>query len=175
MAGMGFPCSGFQNYNFCISRLKFTFTLIKDTKLMERESSKECSQCSYQAAAYTCMYAGFPQENLKSRHIKSQESAVPFGCRGMLWVKQTLEWLQNFKLSPNGETNTIPANFFWVKCGRFSRCHDQTFWKRPDDFWRFPTTFLRLPNITENVCRFSEDNNNKLINDIDFIFTWILE
>ena len=46
MAGMGFPCSGFQNYNFCISRLKFTCTLIKDTKLMERESSKECSQCS---------------------------------------------------------------------------------------------------------------------------------
>ena len=56
---------------------------------MERESSKECSQCSHQAAAHTCMYAGFLQENLKSRHIKSQESAVPFGCRERHATSQT--------------------------------------------------------------------------------------
>jgi len=37
---------------------------------MERESSKE-SQCSHQAGAY----AGFPEENLKLRRIKSQEDA----------------------------------------------------------------------------------------------------
>ena len=53
--------------------------------------------------------------------------------------------------------NTTPANFFWVKCIRFSPCHDRDFRKRPGDFRRFLTTFLRLPNIAENVSRCSED------------------
>ena len=33
----------------------------------------------------------------------------------------------------------IPANFFWVKCTRFSSCHDRDFRKCPSNFWRFPT------------------------------------
>ena len=38
----------------------------------------------------------------------------------------------------------IPANFFRVKCVRFSSCLDRDFRKRHRVFRRFPTTFLRL-------------------------------
>ena len=33
----------------------------------------------------------------------------------------------------------IPVNFSWVKCTRFSSCHNRDFRKCPSDFWRFLT------------------------------------
>ena len=53
--------------------------------------------------------------------------------------------------------NNIPANFFWVKCVRFSPCHDRDFQKHPGDFQRFLTTFRRLQNVSKTVSRCSED------------------
>ena len=48
--------------------------------------------------------------------------------------------------------NIIPANFFWVKCVRFSPCHDRDFRKRPVER-RLPKIFddfpKRLPNVAE--------------------------
>ena len=46
----------------------------------------------------------------------------------------------------------IPASFFWVKCVRFSPCHDRYFRKRPGDFRRFPTNYRRLPNVAKIKC-----------------------
>ena len=59
---------------------------------MARERSKECSQCSHQAAAYV----EFLQENLKSRCIKSQEDAL-VRARRHATSQKTLERLQKFK------------------------------------------------------------------------------
>ena len=44
----------------------------------------------------------------------------------------------------------IPASFFWVKCVRFSPCHDRYFRKLPSDFRRFSIIsedFRTLPKI----------------------------
>ena len=46
--------------------------------------------------------------------------------------------------------NIIPGNFFWVKCVRFSPCHDRYFRKLPGDFRRFSIIsedFRTLPKI----------------------------
>ena len=46
--------------------------------------------------------------------------------------------------------NVIPANSFWVKCVRFSPCHDGDFSKRPGDFRSFrriSEDFRTLPKI----------------------------
>ena len=46
--------------------------------------------------------------------------------------------------------NIIPGNFFWVKCVRFSPCHDRYFRKLPSDFRRFSIIsedFRTLPKI----------------------------
>ena len=58
-------------------------------------------------------------------------------CRFLVrWFRDGFSW-SSYDLHPN----IIPANFFWVKCVRFSPCHDRDFRKRPGDFRRFPTNF----------------------------------
>ena len=51
----------------------------------------------------------------------------------------------------------IPANFFWVKCVRFSPCHDCLIRKRPSVFRGFPIIFRNLLNFTENSRKCSDD------------------
>ena len=48
------------------------------------------------------------------------------------WFRDGFSWY-----SYDLRLNIIPANFFWVKCVRFSPCHDGDFRKRPGDFRRF--------------------------------------
>ena len=50
----------------------------------------------------------------------------------------------------------IPANFFRVKCVRFSSRHDQDFRNRKDHFRRFPMIYQRRPNVAENIRRCSD-------------------
>ena len=51
----------------------------------------------------------------------------------------------------------IPVDFFWVKCVRFSSCHDWEFWnsKCPsdfEDFWQlFSEEFWTSPKMSEDV------------------------
>ena len=44
----------------------------------------------------------------------------------------------------------IPANYFWVKCVRFSSCQGRY-------FWTFRTIFGGLPKVAENFRRCSDD------------------
>ena len=53
--------------------------------------------------------------------------------------------------------NSIPANFFWVKCVRFSSRHDRDFRKRNSHFQRVPIISRRHPNVAENVPRCSDE------------------
>ena len=48
--------------------------------------------------------------------------------------------------------NIIPANFFWVKCVRFSPCHDRDFRKPPVE--------RRLPKISDDFPKTSERCRN---------------
>ena len=57
-------------------------------------------------------------------------------------IQRRFSW-SSYDLRPN----IIPA---WVKCVRFSPCHNQDFTKRPGDFQRFPTNYRRLPNVAES-------------------------
>ena len=58
------------------------------------------------------------------------------------WFRDGFSW-SSYDLRPN----IIPANFFWVKCVRFSPCHDRDFRKRPGDFRRFPKTSERCRKL----------------------------
>ena len=53
--------------------------------------------------------------------------------------------------------NHIPANFFWVKCVRFSPCHECLIRKRPSVFRGLPIIFRNLLNFTENFRKCSDD------------------
>ena len=56
------------------------------------------------------------------------------------------------------ETNNhIPANFFWVKCVRFSPCHNCLIRNCPSVFRGFPIIFRNLLNFTENSRKCSDD------------------
>ena len=68
-------------------------------------------------------------------------------CKFLLrWFRNGFSW-SSYDLHPN----IIPANFFWVKCVRFSPCSDRDFRKRTGDFRTFPTNFRRLPNVAEKL------------------------
>ena len=90
-------------------------------------------------------------------NLRSSENAPAYdGCSQ--WGRYKGNWQFLLRLFRDGfswssynlHPNIIPANFFWVKCVRFSPCHDRDFRKRPGDFRRFPTNFRRLPNVAEN-------------------------
>ena len=67
---------------------------------MEKERSKE-SQCPHQAGAY----AGFLEETLKSRRIKSQEDA-PVWAQGHATSQTDLRESTEIKSGLNVQTNT---------------------------------------------------------------------
>ena len=50
----------------------------------------------------------------------------------------------------------IPANFFWVKCVRFSPCHDRNFRKRPCDFPKTSELCRKCPQIFRRRLSTSE-------------------
>ena len=69
-------------------------------------------------------------------------------CKFLLrWFRNGFSW-SSYDLHPN----IIPANFFWVKCVRFSPCRDRDFRKRPGYFQIFPTNFRTLPNVPKIKC-----------------------
>ena len=82
-----------------------------------------------------------PLATLGSERVKACVSRGNLAARRLSVLR-----LKSYDVRPN----IIPANFFWVRCVRFSPCHDWDFWKRPGDFRIFPTNFRRLPNVTEN-------------------------
>ena len=63
----------------------------------------------------------------------------------------------------------IPANFFWVKCVRFSSCHNWDFRERPSDFqdfWWSLEDFRTMLKMSEDVlvtfehfCSYFKGNN----------------
>ena len=114
-----------------------------------------------------CVFMG----NLSSKTLKSHISSMTYDLKFLpLWERASIRCLLMRVLQKQLQVFTkviqirpflifltiIPANFFWVKCVRFSPCHDRDFRKRPCEFRRFPTTFRRLPNFAENVRRCSE-------------------
>ena len=48
----------------------------------------------------------------------------------------------------------IPANFFWVKCARFSSLQNVNFWRFTDSFQKSPKISWQLLKIAEGVERF---------------------
>ena len=54
----------------------------------------------------------------------------------------------------------IPANFFSIKCLRFSSPQNLNFWKFTDGFLRFPKIseyFRRMPKISRRLLKIAED------------------
>ena len=62
-------------------------------------------------------------------------------------IQRQFSW-SSYDLHPN----IIPAKFFWVKCVRFSPCHDREFWKRPGEFQRFRRISEDFRSLPKNKC-----------------------
>ena len=73
-----------------------------------------------------------------------------------LWYTGQVHSIYNYHLTtffrciPLAVCRWIPANYFWVKCVRFSSCQGRY-------FWTFPTIFGGLPKVAENFRRCSDD------------------
>ena len=63
------------------------------------------------------------------------------------WFRDGFSWY-----SYDLRLNIIPANFFWVKCVRFSPCHEGDFRKRPGDFRRFRRISEDLRTLPKTKC-----------------------
>ena len=67
----------------------------------------------------------------------------------------------------------IPANFFWVKCVRFSPCHDLDFRKRSSNFQWFSEDFQTLLKMFEDVPTTSKHFQSSLKTTMFVCFDFI--
>ena len=104
---------------------------------------------------YFCYNLG--QKNLKYFRFLGMRSAIPslleVLLEGAVW--ESLRRGRQGKLT-ECPYYFIPVDFFWVKCVRYSSCHDGEFWnsKCPsdfEDFWQFSEEFWTLPKMSEDV------------------------
>ena len=93
----------------------------------------------------------------KTWNTSGMRSAIP-SLLAVLWEGAVWESLRRGRQGKLTEWPYyfIPVDFFWVKCVRYSSCHDWEFWnsKCPsdfEDFWQFSEEFWTLPKMSEDV------------------------